>query len=240
MISIILDVLVVAIIVLSVVLAYRKGLIKTLFSLVGGIAAVVLAISMSAPVAEWIDEKFVGPTVQSAVLTAVNGSPLSEGYDTALEKIDVAEKIEQMPQELRAFLEKMNIDVEGVQASAEQSAAQTAAAREQLIMDISAPVSATISKAIALIALVVIFFLLLFVASRLLDTVFRVLPFGKKLNHAGGLVFGMVRALLFVMLFGAVVYGLAMGNVWLSLDDVENTFILNFINQYNPILTALL
>ncbi len=237
--TIILDVLVLAILALSVFLAYKKGLIKTLFSLVGGVLAVVLAINLSAPVADWLDKTIVRPTVRNTVLTAVNGSELSENYDKALETIDVVHKLQEMPESLRTFLEKLNVDVDSIVASAESVAADTVAAKEKLIDSIVNPVSEMVSKAVAMIGLVVVLFVLLFVASRLLDAVFRLLPFGKKANQIGGVLFGALRALLIIMILGAVVYGLAYGNVLLSLEDLENTVILKFFNNFNPILTAL-
>ena len=131
------------------------------------------------------------------------------------------------------------MDIDGIVASAEQSKATSAAAKEALIDSIAMPVSEAVSKAVALIGLAIIFFVLLFVITRLLDTVFSILPFGKKVNKIGGMIFGAVRALVFVMLFGAVVYGLACGNILLSLEELENTIILKTINQFNPILNIL-
>lgn len=239
MVAIILDLLAVLIIALSVYLAYRKGLIKTLFSLVGGIVAVVLAVSLSVPVANWIDEQFVGPTVRTTVLTAVNGSALVTDYEQAMNSVDVAQKIREMPDSLRSFLESLNVDIDGIIASASRAQANTADAKEALISSIAAPVSEAISKAIALIGLVIIFFILLLVVSRLLDAVFRVLPFAKSVNQVGGILFGVIRAALLVLLFSTVVYWLAHGNVLISPQDLNSTVLLKAVNQINPILNAL-
>lgn len=236
MIAIILDLLVLGIVVGSAVLAYKKGFIKTLFSLVGGIAAVVLAVSFSEPVAAWLDSAFVGPAIKSSVLTAVNGSPLTEDYDVALESIDVSDKLQEMPETLRTFLESINIDVEDAISKAEQNKAASAAAREQLISDIVAPISSTISKVIALIGLTILFFALLFVASLLLNAIFKLLPFGKTLNRFGGVLFGVARGILLVMVLGAILYGLGKGNNVISLEDIEHTWILKWVNAVNPIL----
>lgn len=237
--AIILDILVVVIFAVSVYFAYKKGLIKTIFSLLGGIIAVVLAIMLSNPVAGWLNEQFIGPTVRNTVLTAVNGTSLAENYDEALQAVDVVGKLQEMPEGLRDFLENLNVDIDSIVSSAEQSKADSISAKEQLIDSIASPVSDAISKAAALIGLVIVFFLLLLIVTRLLDTVFRVLPFGKSLNRMGGLIFGVVRALLIAMIFGAVIYGLACGNVLLSLDELDQTFLLKTINQYNPILNVL-
>ena len=111
---------------------------------------------LSVPVANWIDDRFVGPTVRDTVLTAVNGSALGGSYDQALESIDVVEKLQEMPESLRSFLETLNVDVDSIVSSAQQSQSDSIAAKERLITSISAPISQAISKAIALIGLVII------------------------------------------------------------------------------------
>ncbi len=239
LISIVLDVVLLAILAVSVFLAYKKGFIKTLFSLVGGLIAVILALHLCTPVAAWLNEKFIEPTIRTTVLTAVNGSALAENYDEAINSIDVVDRLQEMPESLRAFLETLNVDVNSIVDSANKVQENSVAVKEKLIDSIVTPVSETLSKAIALIGLILIFFVLLFVASRLLDAVFRLLPFGKKVNKAGGVIFGALRGLLIVLVFGAVVYGLACGNVLVSLEDVENTVLLKLFNSWNPILNAL-
>ena len=169
-------------------------------------------------------------------MTAVNGSPLTEDYDVALESIDVSDKLQEMPETLRTFLESINIDVEDAISKAEQNKAASAAAREQLISDIVAPISSTISKVIALIGLTILFFALLFVASLLLNAIFKLLPFGKTLNRFGGVLFGVARGILLVMVLGAILYGLGKGNNVISLEDIEHTWILKWFNAVNPIL----
>lgn len=235
----IIDIIIVAIIALSVFMAYKKGMIKTLFSLVGGLAAVVLAVSLSAPVADWLNNEYIGPAVRNTVLTAVNGSAVNENYEDALASVDVVGQLQKMPENLRTFLETLNVDVDKIVSSAEDAKTNTVAMKEQLIDSIATPVSDAISTAAALIGLSILFFVLLFVVTRILDTVFRVLPVGKSLNKAGGMILGAARALLIVMLLGAAVYGLAMGNILFSLEELDNTLILKTINQFNPILNVL-
>ncbi len=237
--AIVLDLIILAVFAVSVFTAYKKGLIKTAFSLVGGVVAVVLAINLSAPVGNWINEKFIYPAVQNTVLTAVNGSELGQSYDEAMETIDVVDKLQEMPEGLRTFLETLNVDVEEIVASANKTQEDTLAAKEKLIDSIVRPVSSTVSTAIALIGLIIVLFVLIFIASRLLDAIFRLLPFADGVNKTGGMIFGVLRGLLFVLILSAVIYGLAQGNVLLSTDELENTYLIRLVNDYNPILKVL-
>lgn len=237
--AIILDLIVLAVFAISVFAAYKKGLIKTAFSLVGGIVAVVLAINLCVPVGNWLNEKFVYPTVQKTVLTAVNGSELGKSYDEAMKSIDVVDKLQEMPESLRTFLETLNVDVEEIMASADKTQENTLAAKEQLIDSIVRPVSNTVSTAIALIGLIIVLFVVIFIASRLLDAIFRLLPFADSVNKTGGMIFGALRGLLFILILSAVIYGLAQGNILLSADELENTYLIRLVNDYNPILKVL-
>lgn len=235
----ILDLIIVALAGVSIYFAYRKGMIRTLFSLAGGVVAIVLALYCSAPVSAWVNRTYIDPAVHNAVLTAVNGSKPAEAYDEAIKKVDVAGNLQKMPDSLRSFLETMKIDVSAVQKSAEESRENSIAAREALIDSIASPVSKTVSKAITLIGLFILFFIALFIISRLLEAVFKVLPFGKKLNRFGGVLFGVLRGCLLVLIFCAVLYGLACGNVLVSLDDLDHTYLLKWINQINPFLQVI-
>ncbi|MBQ6824926.1 MAG: CvpA family protein [Clostridia bacterium] len=232
--AIIFDVLVLVILAVSVFFAYKKGLIQTLFSLVGGLAALALAVSMCSTAADWLNRELIRPTVRDAVLTAVNGSELGKKYDEALASVDVVGNLREMPDALRDFLEGFHLDVDAIVSSAEKSKEDSLVAKEKLIESIADPISMGLSKAAALLGLFVVFFLLLFVAARLLDTVFEVLPLGKKINKVGGVVFGIIRAVLIILVFGAVV-ALLSGNI-ISPEILEKTLLLKYINEINPIL----
>ena len=159
-------------------------------------------------------------------------------HDEALETVDVVETLKEMPDSLRSFLESINVDVDAIIAEAENAVSDSAAAKDQLIASIAEPISSTVSKAAALIGLALIFFILLFVVMHLLNAVFQMLPFGKSFNRVGGIIFGVIRAILIVMVLGAVIYGLACGNILLSVEELDQTILLKNINKINPILLA--
>lgn len=156
--NIILDIILVGLIGGSVALGYHKGLIKTLFSLVGSLGAIVLAVLLNDPF--------------SGLIRDVLFTEMEEGA----------------------------------------------------------------AKLAAFLVLIVVCYVALFVASHLLDTVFRVLPFGKTLNKGGGIAIGVLRGALFALIMGAVVYYLVQADVWVTAEDVDNTLLLGEVNEFNPIL----
>ena len=54
--GILIDIILILIVLLSIFLAYRKGLIKTIFSFFGTILALILAFLLSGPVGSVIDK----------------------------------------------------------------------------------------------------------------------------------------------------------------------------------------
>ncbi|MBQ7095663.1 MAG: CvpA family protein [Clostridia bacterium] len=236
--ALILDLLVLVIIGLSIFLAYKKGLIRTLFSLVGFVVAIVLSVNLCKPVAHWLDREFINPAVKNLVLSAVNGNDAIKDYEQALEKANVVDIFQEMPDSLRDFLENLNVDIDGMIAMAEKSEKNSTEAKEQLIDSVAAPISAAISNTIAMIGLMIILFVLLLIGTKLLDAIFRVLPFAKSVNSVGGIIFGLIRGLLFTVIFCAVVYGLSRGNVLVTSETLDNTYIVKTVNEFNPILSV--
>ena len=63
--SLILDLAVVAVILINVILSAKKGFVKTIVEVVGFIAALSLAFSLSTPIAEYTYDSFIGPAVEN-------------------------------------------------------------------------------------------------------------------------------------------------------------------------------
>lgn len=234
---VLLDLLILVISGLSIFFAYKKGLIRTLFSLVGFIAAVALAFSFCEPVAAWVDSQFIKPAVQEIVLDAINGGKVEGDYDEALSQVDVVVTLREMPEPLENFLENINVDINKLIEGAEKAEADSLTAKERLVESIVVPVSAAISKTVTLIVLIAVFLALLYVITRLLDAVFKVLPVAKSINKIGGIICGLVRAGVLSLIVSAAIYGLACGNILFNIAQLEDTYLIKWINDVNPILS---
>ena len=238
--GIIVDIVIVAIIALSAYLAYKKGLIGTLFSLLGTVIAIVLAVNLCGTVSGFIDTKYVNPAVKTSIIKAVDASVVGENYEQITVNADeFRAKLEQMPQSLKSILDMAGISSEQVVKNV-----QSGIDLEKIIDDIASPISITISRVIALVGLFVIFFVALRVVTKLLTAVFSLLPVGKKLNAFGGLVFGILRGILIAFViatfFGAVSKGVDPdSNNIFSKKTIESTYILKTIEDFNPITSAI-
>lgn len=214
--GIIIDVIIVAIIIVSAVFAYKKGFIGTVFSLLGTIIAIVLSVMLCDPVSAVVDKNYVNPAVKSYIESTVEKS-----LDSVIPDGGKFEYTNQnMPAAVKTLLDVAGVnDIEGSLANTTQ----------ELVERISTPISKTISKVLSLVLLFVILNVALWVVCKLITAVFNALPLGKKLNKFGGLVFGIIRGLLIVfvvsLLFGAVI----------SQKTIESTYLLKTVSDINPI-----
>lgn len=234
--GIIWDLVLLVILAVCVFLAYRKGLIATLFSLLGAIIALVGAWVLSTPVGVLIDQNFVHAPVRSMVLSTLSDTPVLQ-YEEALADLDVAARIRAMPDALKSLLESVGISSADIIAGAESVTSASADAKNQLIDSIASPISATISTAIAFIVLFIVLLILCMVVSKLLSALCGLLPLGKKLNAVGGGVVGLVKGLVIVLVVTAVLWAVSAGagEGLFSRETLNSTLITKEIVKINPI-----
>lgn len=232
----ILDIAVILIIVISVLFAYRKGLIASLFSLLGTLVALVLSFILRAPVAAWLDSTFINGAVKSFVLNTLQGTGIGD-YEQALSGINLSEALKNVPQEFENLLQMAGIDLSKVSGSVTQN---TLEAKNRFIESIANPISATISSVLAFVGLFVILAIACFFAAKFLTVLFNALPFTKKINKIGGGVLGFVRGLLivYVLVVGVMTVANTMGareNSIFSKETVSQTILVKNIQRINPI-----
>ncbi len=234
--GIIFDLVLVAILAVCVFLAYRKGLIATLFGLLGTVIALIGAWIFSTPVGAWIDQTFVHTPVRNMVLSTLSGSPVMK-YEEALAGLDVAGKIRAMPEALKNLLASVGISSEEIVAKAQSATASSVEAKNQLIDSIANPISATISTAIAFVILFVVLLLACSVAAKLLSALCGLLPLGKQLNAVGGAAIGFVKGVIIVLVVTAVLWGICAGATegLFSQETMESTLVTKEIVKINPI-----
>ncbi len=239
--SIIIDIILIAIVAVSAFLAYKKGFIGSLFSLVGMIAAVVLSVMLCTSVSGYINDNYVNPAVKSYIVSIVDSTSVGKSYEQALENgSDIVKNINEMPDSLKSVLDLAGIDTNEIIAEADKTQSQASTAVDNLINKIADPISTAISRVSALVGLFVVISLALWVVCKLLTAVFNVMPVGKKLNKAGGIAFGIVRGLVIVFvvatLFGAVSKSVEPdSNHLFSNKTIQSTILLKTVNDCNPI-----
>ncbi len=229
------DLLIVAILAFCAWRGYRKGLIKTLFGLAGVLLAFVGAISLKGVVGGYIDQAFVHKPVENFVISTIAGSKVGS-YETALENVDVAKEIEQMPSALRELLAVADIDPQEI---IDRATKQGNSAKKELVACIADPISATISTAIAFIVLFILLSILCVVAAKFLSAVCNLLPLGKQINQIGGILAGVLKGAVVVFVLCTIVGVLSAttdrkSDGPISQKTIQSTMIFKEIVQLTP------
>lgn len=238
--NIIIDLILVAIIVISVFFAAKKGLIGTLFSLLGTVIAIVLSIALSGPVSGFINDNFVCPSVKNYIVGVMDSSSVGKSYNEAINNIDVASVVKSMPDGLEEVLELAGVNTEEIILKAENTLSDSQNAKDALISSIAEPISGTISTVIALVGLFIVLNIVLWLVSKIITAVTKAIPFGKTFNTVGGIAFGLVRGLIIVfvvsILFTAVSKTIdpESNNVF-SQKTIDSTIVLKTLSDVNPI-----
>lgn len=213
MVGIILDIIVVAIIALNIYLCYKKGLVNLAVGLIAVVAAIILAVVFYKPVSNLI----------------IENTELDENIEnTIIEKFsaDVPENAEVKYVGVLEYLEKYVDDA--VTKTQNEIVYETAGTMAVKIINVGSLLG------IFLIARIVLF-ALTFVADAITS-----LPILKQLDDVGGILYGLVKALLIVYVVLAVVFFIVSvtANATIS-DAIASSFVTKFFYEHNIILNIL-
>ena len=198
--SIILDIVFLAIVFLCIILSAKKGFAKSIIEVAGFVAAVILAISISGPLAELTYDKLIEPSVikvaeeSSAAADQNIQDNISSISDKIWESLPDFVKNNSSDINQNNLIDSVNIDTGDTITSVAQKVSQT----------VAKPV---VSKMLSALYAVIILVLLLIVVkflSKLINPIFNFSVIGK-LNRTLGGVLGFIKGILIASVFCAIV-----------------------------------
>lgn len=190
--SIIIDILALAIIVISVVLGGKRGLFKSVMKLATLVLAILAGWYFMPPLAQYYNNTFLLNRFTNSVNNAI-GNLLSNGiHDLGVLFTD----------HLDGFLSITNqygADIEGVANVYEQNSASTDVV-QKISEYIAQPISTGLSSVLAFLTIFVVSLILLKLLTWIIDSILK-LPILKTANRILGFVFGTICGLLYAALF---------------------------------------
>lgn len=208
--GIILDIVIIAIFLLSVFLGYKRGLINVIFNLCAFILAIVVTWILYTPVTNFVvNNTQLDESIKSVI---IEKGVVPEDTTKDEEKDEVSKYIDQ-------YVSKT------VNSTRNEVVKSTA--------DIIAEKTVAIIVAIGLFIVVRIALLLLrFVANGLAE-----LPIIKQFNEAGGLVYGVIRGLFVIYLLFAICFIImSVNNIETVANVIDSTILSKFIYNHNILL----
>lgn len=243
--NIVFGILIDVVLLLIVFLCYKKGakdgFAKTLVSLLGFAIAIVLAGSLCAPVSEFVYEKAIQPSVETAVSDVVNAN-LNNESSIIPTKQQISDTIDKTIDGLPAFIK----DITGIEEKKDEIIKTVDKHLSSNVDEITQEICTVYIQPLVLKILSVIVFLLLFIliwlACKIIANALKIinkLPLLGKVNALLGGLIGVLRGVIFVLIVswalvvivkdGANLFGV------ISLETVESSIILKTIAQYNPL-----
>lgn len=213
MVGIILDIIVVAIIALNIYLCYKKGLVNLAVGLIAVFAAIILAVVFYKPVSNLIIENTeLDENIESAIIEKFSA--------------DVPENAEVKYVGVLEYLEKYVDDA--VTKTQNEIVYETAGTMAVKIINVGSLLGIFLIARVAL-------FVLTFVADAITS-----LPILKQIDDVGGILYGLVKALLIVYVVLAIVFFIVSltANATIS-DAIASSFVTKFFYEHNIILNIL-
>lgn len=214
---ILLDLVVIGIILLSTFLGYKKGLIGVAFKIISFIIAIIITLILYKPVANMIIKNTTwDETIENVIYEKLSTTNIEQGQKISKEQTDLP-----------------GVVVNYINDGIENTVKQTQNSIAQMVSESLA------QNAIQILTMIVIFILtriLLIFAKVILEAVAE-LPIVKQFNEIGGIIYGIIRALIIIyMLLALASFLLPMLNQTMILGYIENSVITKFLYNHNIIL----
>ena len=223
--SIVLDLIVIAIIILMALISAKQGFVRVAVEVAGFIAAIVLSLSLSVSLADLTYQKVIEPVIVSSVenVTADTTSSAAENAWNSLPKF------------IRNNADKIGINKDTITQDISENIGNSA---EEIVNSISQntikPIAINILKTLYSVILMLVLMVIVKFLARVVNKLFSFSIVGK-LNRILGGAFGAVKGIIFAWLFCAIVsllVSFTQNGIWIfNAENIENTVIFKLLTD---------
>ena len=213
--GIILDIILITIILLNVIICYKKGLVKLAVGLVAVLISLVLALMLYKPVSNIIiknteiDEK-IKESIISTLTTENNENGKNDSSDKEMMKY--------------------------MQSYVDDAVNKT---KNEIVIEASEVVSTKIINICAFLGIFIVVRILAFLLTIIADLIMS-LPILKQFNKAGGIIYGIIKALIIIYVILAIIFALTYitGNTTIS-EIISKSYITKIFYNNNILLNLI-
>lgn len=221
--SIALDLILIAIILFFVLTSAKRGFVKVVTETAGFIAAVILAFTISTPLAEITYDKIIEPPVIEAAVNAVGESAEHEAWN-ALPDFLISSDTAFFGTTVNSFTEKITVNMSQGVESAVKTASQ----------EVVKPVATKILSLLYSVILVLVLSIVVKFLAKLLNSLFSFSIVGSLNRTLGGVV-GAVKGVVVAFILCAVVSLILSftGKPFLifSEETINQTYLFKFLTE---------
>lgn len=231
--SLILDVILIAIFAAYVIFAAKKGFIRTLLELVAVVAAIFLSFQFSPVISQGVYDG----VVEKQIVTAIE-----EKIDENVDSLSITEKanavIDSIPEFAVSFATAAGVDVSNIKEQISSQKIDSANIAQNLADTIAEPIVTGALTVLIFIVLSIVLSVVLKIAAKYISKLFNV-PIVKSLNKTLGGVFGAVKgAVTLLIICAALRFIFGSGESELSIA-VNESFVVGLLDKINPLMDIL-
>ena len=218
--SIIIDLIIVAIILVTALISAKQGFVRAVVEVAGFVAAVLVAFSVSAPLADITYEKVIEPPILSSV-----------SENAAQSTAQTADSVwESLPSFITDNSEKLGITKEHIEKIVVESTLSSAdTALNEISQKAVKPVATGILETLYAVILIVVLLFVVKILAKLLNKAFSFSVVGKLNRTLGGLL-GVVKGLAIALIVCEIVVliiSFTHNGIWIfNNENIDKTYIL--------------
>lgn len=226
--SIILDLIVLAIIIITVLISAKRGFVRTTVELVGFIAAVFISFTISTPLADTTYDKIIEPSVVSSVASAADTAA-----DNSAATVD--NFWNKLPEWIKNGVEKAGISKDSLNGSISENIGNGAlSAAESASQSVIKPAVTSILSLIYQTIILIVLLALVKPLAKLINKLFSFSVIGtanRILGGAVGIPKGIIYAVAFCLIITLIVSFTNNGFLIFNDETMEQSVFFSFVNS---------
>lgn len=231
--SIILDVILVAIFAAFVFFAAKKGFIKTLLELVAVIAALALSYQFSSTLAKGVYDSMVKDNMITAIEEQIDDNV---DISTAAKKAEVT--IDALPEFVVSVASSVGVDVDSIKSKIISENLNSSNIATELVEKVAEPIVIGALKIVSFILLSVILIFILKFAAGFISKLFDVPIVGTANRVLGGLLGACKGVVVLVFICTVLDFIFANGDGELA-TAVNESYVIGLLDNINPFIDSL-
>lgn len=204
--GLLIDIIIIAIILLNIIIGYKKGLINVIFSICAFLVAIIITVLLYKPVSNIIIENTdIKDNIKSMIINNSKENENKEGTDTNY---------------IQKYIENTVKEVaEDAKTKATEVVAENIA-----------------TKGIEILTCIILFILtrIVLVILKFLTETLANIPIVKQCNEIGGLVYGIIKGLIIIYLLLTIIFlVISINGNGLIANAIEESYITKFLYNNN-------
>ncbi len=225
----IIDIILIAGFVLTVVFAAKKGFAKIVLDIGATVLSLLTAYFLSRPVAAFVYDKVIKGMIEESLTEKLEKIPAKDALAQARALVD------SIPDGLVRLGEKMGLDVNSLLLSIPKTDITLGQVSQSITESVFKPIVITLATAVCGLIIFIVASIVFGILVKIINKVFK-LPLIKSVNRTLGGALGIVEGVIFFFVISAAAYFLG-GLIGGRLEEyVDNSVLIPAINGINPII----